>query len=361
MSGGAVQHAIQQVEEEDEDHAPHSQKASSSSASPESKDAEEENKNQHYSKGDEDDMTAGMDQANTLPVMTFKVQDKGFDESKSRWSVYERYSDPYTTLNIATGAGAALESGVGSKSDKPHNITSGSLASHTFRLDPAAGYIEPSSPQVAQAHGGSPHTQGVSSRAALRHSNSTTSTHSILRMARNLADEGFELGNTTSEHDSGSRGSSMVLSQPKRNLFLENRHSSMNMVDLEKQLNSLVIDKSTLPYLPRQQSQDSTNQTLHIYPWLQFGALMCVALVVPPVFFLISLGVFDGNNGLQSYYGGMRYYNSEKGGASSNIVVVKKFSFTQKMLSFVIGLAWILIVLAMIGVGLGVGLTRNRS
>lgn len=84
---------------------------------------------------------------------------------------------------------------------------------------------------------------------------------------------------------------------------------------------------------------------------------MLVGLVAPPIYFLTTLGLFDGKDNQSSYYGGMTSY---KVNSSNRGVYVKKFTKLQKIISFVIGLVWVLIVLAMIGVGLGVGLTRGR-
>ncbi|KAK6460920.1 hypothetical protein DFJ63DRAFT_320345 [Scheffersomyces coipomensis] len=101
------------------------------------------------------------------------------------------------------------------------------------------------------------------------------------------------------------------------------------------------------------------NENNH-YSWTRFGTIMLIGLIIPPVYFLLSLGVFDSSNNYQQYYSGLHYYNNRQVLASSTNKdpnSINQFSRSQKMISFGIGITWTVVILAMIGVGLGVGLT----
>ncbi|CQB89212.1 Uncharacterised protein [Chlamydia trachomatis] len=92
----------------------------------------------------------------------------------------------------------------------------------------------------------------------------------------------------------------------------------------------------------QESQQEPTKQTID-YPWINWSLLMLLGLIVPPLYFVIPIGLMDRD------YLGLRYANKPS----------KKFTTTQKIISLILGILWLLIVLAMIGVGIGLGVTRE--
>lgn len=90
------------------------------------------------------------------------------------------------------------------------------------------------------------------------------------------------------------------------------------------------------------------------YSWLTLIGFMLLALVIPPLFFLLSLGFCDNFNHHPCHY----YGNKPWLQYLSNYLVnnTTRFSRTQKLFSFVVGVLWIAIVISMIVVGLCVGI-----
>lgn len=88
------------------------------------------------------------------------------------------------------------------------------------------------------------------------------------------------------------------------------------------------------------------------YSWAKWLCMMLAALIIIPMFFLLALGMLDKK--------GFYYYDflsmDEK--PFHNEAFHLRYSTQQKLLSFIIGLIWLCTVLAMIGVGFGLGLTR---
>ncbi|KAL6453478.1 hypothetical protein SBY92_005049 [Candida maltosa Xu316] len=104
------------------------------------------------------------------------------------------------------------------------------------------------------------------------------------------------------------------------------------------------FDEKDLMQIPTPPS-DSESQSVKFieYPWLRWSLLMVLGLIIPPLYFLIPIGVLDGG------YTGLRYANKQ----------YRRFNKKQKIISFIFGILWLLIVLAMIGVGIGLGVTRE--
>ncbi|KAI5960376.1 uncharacterized protein KGF55_004668 [Candida pseudojiufengensis] len=272
----------------------------------------------------ENNMTAGIDQTNELPIMLYKVHDKDFDESKNRWSVYENRNS--NTTNISK------------------NISSGNNNHISPKLDSLIHHEPPSSASSASASASSHISSSSSSSASyqsidqlsepkssnLRHPEPSYQSHQPQNHNQNILER-----------------NSLVLSQPKRNIYHE---TPKNLKDLEKQLQNL-------PYLPKQQSElEENTYKFQNYSNLKFGILMILGLIIPPIYFLIPIGLFDDNlSKNNSYYGGgLRFYNKSK-----DRVIIKRFTKWQKITSFIFGILWVSVILAMIGVGLGIGLTRE--
>ena len=88
------------------------------------------------------------------------------------------------------------------------------------------------------------------------------------------------------------------------------------------------------------------------FSWFRYAVLMVAGLVAPPVYFLLAMGSFDDHFRPTPYYTG---YISE-----SEKPVPRRYTKAQKLASVLLGLLWCIIVFAMIGVGVGLGLTRER-
>lgn len=95
----------------------------------------------------------------------------------------------------------------------------------------------------------------------------------------------------------------------------------------------------------------------NFYPWWYFGLLMVLGLFVPPVYFLITCGVFDVNNKFQQFR--LNYYFQQYSRHNRELPRRVKFTRTQKWISFLFGLFWISVIVSMIGTGLGLALTRG--
>ncbi|KAG2731555.1 hypothetical protein G9P44_005142 [Scheffersomyces stipitis] len=95
-------------------------------------------------------------------------------------------------------------------------------------------------------------------------------------------------------------------------------------------------------YLGRKRTVTQSPQVKN-HSWAKFGSLMILGLVVPPIYLLITCGLFDNNRRSSSqYYSGISYYNEKKRAARD-----------MKIISCLVGLAWFAIVLAMIGLAFG--------
>lgn len=297
-------------------------------------------------------MTAGLDATNELPIMLYKIHNKDYDESKNRWSVYENRNSQNSQNEVRTRQQAALLTRSGSRSNSPD-------------ADEAL-ISKPQESRVGSISGSSE----VGTRSATRLSDASS------MLSQGQIAEGRQFDNHQdlssyvpqpqdvqghTQEGPQLQGQPLVLSQPKRNLFVNDRQPSSNMIDAEKHIDDHTYKSPRdQTYLPRQQKQEGEYESTYRflpYSWLQFSLLMVVGLVAPPIYFLTTIGLFDGKDCQHSYYSGMTSYKVNQ---SNQGIYVKKFTKLQKVVSFVIGLVWLLIVLAMIGVGLGVGLTRGR-
>lgn len=88
------------------------------------------------------------------------------------------------------------------------------------------------------------------------------------------------------------------------------------------------------------------------YSWAKWSCVIMTSFVVIPLFFLLALGMLDKK--------GFYYHDflSIEEKPLLNGAYHRRYSSQQKLLSFLIGFIWLLVVLAMIGVGFGVGLSR---
>lgn len=88
------------------------------------------------------------------------------------------------------------------------------------------------------------------------------------------------------------------------------------------------------------------------YSWAKWFGITLTSLIVIPLFFLLALGMLDKK--------GFYYHDflSVEDKPLANGAFHQRYSTRQKLCSFIIGLVWLCTVLAMIGVGFGLGLSR---
>lgn len=87
------------------------------------------------------------------------------------------------------------------------------------------------------------------------------------------------------------------------------------------------------------------------YSWTKWICLMISGLVVVPVYFFLAFGMLDKK--------GFYFHNfcSDNKKLIANFKYHQRYSVKQKLLSFIVGVFWLAVILAMIGVGFGLGLT----
>ncbi|KAF6063154.1 putative integral membrane protein [Candida albicans] len=247
-------------------------------------------------------MTAGLDSKSELPVMLFKVQDRDIQ----RDSKFFDNSNSHGQRKSGGGDG-----GVGGE-DENQSLSGCDSES--------AGNIRESvSGSVSGSGSGSGNGSGTRSGRSSR--------------GRLTIGSLSEAGNS-----SRSSGSSIkqIISRHFRSIG-----ESLNTDEKQPQPESNSQEPSQQQPL-RKSQQEPTKQTID-YPWINWSLLMLLGLIVPPLYFVIPIGLMDRD------YLGLRYANKPS----------KKFTTTQKIISLILGILWLLIVLAMIGVGIGLGVTRE--
>lgn len=214
--------------------------------------------------GGTEDFTAGIDSTSELPIMLYKVQDKDYDESNNRWSVYEN----------------KRVSEISRKTKLPNNLPEEELLDkpELVKLSPRLISIPPRpEPQ--------PSSNSIPEPVQMKTSNRYNDEK---KPQENYFDEKY----------------------PEKQVYYEER--------------------------------------VEYYSWGKWCVMMVLGLLISPVYFLVASGVFDHSTS-KKYYSGL-YYTTERD---------FKFTKKQKIISFVLGILWFMIVLAMIGLGIGLGL-RNK-
>ncbi|OBA22170.1 hypothetical protein METBIDRAFT_11042 [Metschnikowia bicuspidata var. bicuspidata NRRL YB-4993] len=91
-------------------------------------------------------------------------------------------------------------------------------------------------------------------------------------------------------------------------------------------------------------------------PWSKWLMMMLCALVAVPVFFLLPLGVFDhaGISGAADWR-----FALEAKTTLANWRFQRRYTRVQKLASLALGIAWVVVIFAMIAVGFGVGLSGS--
>lgn len=248
-----------------------------------------------------ENMTAGLDSTSDLPVMLFKVQDRNSQNQNQSHAQY--IDDENSDGSLGTGVNTSGST----------NASSGGSAVLGTGSAAAVATVAGTSAAVKQE---------------------TRSSGSSDNSIRNIVNKHFK--NIGDSVNLKNRPTLVAIGNNN------NRSPTNSQTNGNNQLNT--FDEKELIQLPTPTGDiESQDSELVEYPWLNWWFLMILGILIPPLFFLVPAGVLDGS------FTGLRYADKK----------YRKFNKKQKIISFVLGLIWILIVLGMIGVGLGVGLTRE--
>ncbi|CUM64548.1 uncharacterized protein PRCAT00002154001 [Priceomyces carsonii] len=277
-------------------------------------------------------LTAGLDSNTELPIMLYKVQEKGYDESNKRWSVYEsnRGSDLRNdTLQI------------GSRSLLPMRTASGTNSSDSSSATNSRSKTGPSNKVDT---GKEVTTQRSSSPPNYKHPSPSIpmpipSNMLLDTLAKRTSHERmFDTDNTNNNYND-----TTIISDGANNLLIS-----------QDDLNS--SHSYELQYNYDQEKWIQATSLKVIYSNVNFALMMLLGLLVPPIYFLVPVGAFDSTNAGRHHH----FPLSQLGNQGHLIPVgLKRYSKNQKLLSFALGIIWLTIILAMIGVGIGVGVTRE--
>lgn len=282
------------------------------------------------------DLTAGVDSRTNLPVMLYKVQDKHYLERNNRWSVDYRLQKDVRSNR----------SPVSSQQHRSPDLIPKSFAGSSMSI------IEPSKSRLGQY--ASKTSIALSGQGVSLNSDPSQIYGSKKHSHNNLHEKSPAPIFNPSASDTQSHGS---VTQLTTNNYLHDTLSKNN--SHEHMLNNTPTTNyntigSSYEDLEKNDLSPILNQIRHkTHSWPLFILIMIIGLAVPPIYILLAAGFFDNNNTSN------RQYNLQLTYLVVNPNQKKRFSKTQKLISFIIGLLWLCIVLAMIGVGLGVGLTRE--
>ncbi|KAK6457655.1 uncharacterized protein RJT20DRAFT_2208 [Scheffersomyces xylosifermentans] len=296
-------------------------------------------------------LTAGLDSNNDLPVMLYKVQDKDFDESAQRWSLYDHDKGEGSPGKHATTVSS-------NSSDSYNRLYHNASNAYPPINDPKV--LLPTAPQQAYlktaSRSGSEHSSFHDSSRSHSETSSLHSGNNKEYIAKMFDDRIGEFTPKTIQGKSaaslgGTKKVTIPIPEPDSSRRPAPRpEENYYFDDIEKEIDNLDMGrKRQRKYTPKFEYQS----------WFTYGGLMLLGLIIPPIYLLVACGLFDnvGRNS-KNYYSGLYYYD-EKPKVGTRVTPVKRFSRTQKVLSLLIGLTWFTIVLAMIGVGLGLGLSRG--
>lgn len=289
-------------------------------------------------------LTAGLDSQSELPVMIYTVQNS--NSRNDRWSVYEQQRRKIiASQSMAPSVPTPVYPGIRSGSNSARSV---SVLSE--KIDLAGTNSEHS--------GASPRFTGGSSMPL--HSNSGSSN------SGSTEDE-----NQPKTHTSSSSNPGSLLAQGVASTLVRNS-KAFRSVTLVSPVQSVVQDTTTKQFYHDDMhsneklwehsvplySHKSTKHGANDMPWSKWMAMMAMGLVAVPIYFMLSFGVFD--------YGGLYQYSLERAlppdekSWDIQIRYFRRYTRIQKVLSFVFGVFWLLVVLAMVGVGLGLAITREH-
>ncbi|QBM90270.1 hypothetical protein METSCH_E05150 [Metschnikowia aff. pulcherrima] len=334
-------------------------------------------------------LIAGVDLNTELPAMVYTVHDK--TNPTGRWSVYDK--QPRTALAPASRLLQAIPVQIRDGTSRARRVSVLTRSNLTSSKSKSVSMVTADS--VSRANSGN--NLGKQSRSGAAHANINRSSGSLLGNMLYL------LANIL--HSSGSAQSAM--SQPKDKstpdvfsnlsyVIPENEISEEPSNRAQQNDENLGLTGKGLAQKPIKPSRNKESQPRRYIaspppsvtkdsikkgqmhngmfgekqneakveaqqekqlsmPWSKWTFMMIAGLVAIPVFFLLPLGVFD--NGGFSRDSDYQMGLDEKA-TLANWRYQRRYTWVQKLLSLLIGLAWVLVVIAMIAVGFGVGLTR---
>ena len=364
-------------------------------------------------RGTETDLTAGVDAESELPITIYKVQGKDYDELTQRWLVYEhnRTRASATSGNVINAPPRQLLSESLSVGDTPDATVSqlGALSLlHVAKvLPPGHPYTLASYPVSTGTVGGTRlelHRLSLASSRAVQapalaaalaaavaatpltgqsHLTHTTQTplsqytaltpsqlrnvilpptpaplKSLVSPALALALVLRQLPLAKQERVdpiTELRTPSPHVQHPQQLVVLDHspqEQSPAHMFGGSPDVEPFAIDLSTIEkgWLPHLVYRD----TPKTYLWGHWLVMMVLGLIIIPIHFMIPLGVLDRDPLAHHQYLAM-FYSAPMGKKPRT----EKYTKAQKIASAVIGVCWLAIVIAMIIVGLVVGLTTR--
>lgn len=266
------------------------------------------------------DLVAGVDSQSELPVMLYTIQDQ--DLSNNRWSVYESVYEKERRMEILqvpeptysgsrSGSNSPREVSFLSRStDIPSSDSSRSEKNDTDLATASQGFSSHLSPKLGTT------LKWRSPEALQNHEQPNEASHVLLNSME-----------------------SPVSSVVQDTVTKQHHHEHMTSQFLCHEKKSLY-----------RQISGSANDV----PWAKWFSMMIMGLVAVPIYFMVAFGFFD--------YGGNHDYTLKRtlDEKDTNVGVryFRRYTRTQKVLSGVIGILWMMVVVAMIGVGIGLGIRR---
>lgn len=311
-----------------------------------------------------DNLTAGIDSRSELPVMLYSVHDRDYDEGNQRSAYEHRANRPPLEQGRTRNPNSSSENTTDSiyhDAPSPPTLQAPVSTAVTLSRNPQT----PKHVYIGESASLSQHSfNSLSSNTRANPTTANTGSTRVTSTNQDYIARNFNQYIGDFRHDkprsvatSPSTGSlspafphNAVVVDRLNNQPSDHPHStgrtqshdsiysqdSFDLGEFEKQIGDI--------------SKDRTNNvdSACFYSYSKFLLLLLIGLIVPPIFFLLTLGVFDTSN--RSNHSGLSYYKGDLG---------KKFSKTQKIISLIIGLLWFSVVIAMIGVGIGLGIRES--
>lgn len=344
-------------------------------------------------------LTAGLDSQSELPVMLYTVQDR--DSHNTRWSVYEqerqnrlaRPSVPAPTYpGLRSGSNSGRSVSLSSKSSGGPSDRRSSRSSGSIHLRHSPRFAAPS--RLPEVGSGSSHYG--SSHYSRSHESLDKAGRSLLDPKHNanpgnLANSGSNAnsdnsGNSNSGSNSGNSGVSdshnvtlplhaESISSPGSLIMLSVATPSARNSAVPRQVTlaspavvqdtltkqeyhsaMYIDDDDKLEATYTQESELEQQLKLSRVSWTRWAGMMVMGVVAVPILFMIAFGFFDYGGHFD--YSLPRRLDHEKSG-DVLLRYFRKYTRLQKILSFALGVFWIVVVLAMIGVSFGYGISTG--
>lgn len=297
--------------------------------------------------------TARLDSRTELPVMLYRVENESFDEK--RWSLVESQRD--SARERKSDNNGSHDSSGSNESTRLYpgqkmSIQTDHSGSSSSGADPKSppyhlqGLFQPQMGDIhgqGDGHGGRGSGSGTNSgnsgdsgansgSNSGRGSGSGSSGPASSRHKSSIQSYFDRLQQSKLSQTPQSKPTPYMDDKPDHSAYPEPPPPTEKLRDSEERKTSherMFYEKDTFNHPPT---------TRRYHSWYYFLLIMVVGLVAPPVYYLVTLGVMDRR---QSRHGPQ-----------------PRFLRGQKFFSLVVGIVWILVVMAMIGVGFGVGTRR---